>query len=75
MSDTRIPFHLRLRQLLAERNITTVKFELDTGIARRILYKQDRKVTRAIIMACAYYFGISVDELIDGTTGEDFWYG
>lgn len=77
MADTKIPFHERLRRLVEERGITHNQFERDTGISRRIFYNQEkrRKVTRALIMACAYYFGMTVEELIEGTTGEDFWYG
>lgn len=69
------PLHHRLLQILGERDISTSQFERDTGIARRIFYRQDRKMHRSTIMACAYYFGMSVEELIEGTTGEDFWWG
>ena len=77
MADTVIPFHERLRQLVLDRNITLLQFEEDTGIARRIFYKpkKRKKLCRSTIMACAYYLDMSVDELIEGTTGEDFWYG
>jgi len=74
MADAKTPFHDRLRQLVEERGISHNRFERETGISRRIFYKQDRKMTRALIMACAYYFGLTVEELIVGTTGEDFWY-
>lgn len=65
-----ISFRQRLRELLWDREITTAQFEADTGICRGILY-QDRKTHRSMLMALAYYFGITVEELVSGTTLED----
>ena len=77
MADTLIPFYERLRRLVEERGVSHQQFERDTGIARRIFYKQEkrRKMCRSTIMACAYYFDMSVEELIAGTTAENYWYG
>lgn len=69
-----IPFCDRLRKLTAERGITTFRFEIDTGIARRIFYKQTSAIHRSTLMACAYYLGVTVEELVDGTNAMDFWY-
>ena len=65
-----ISFRQRLRELLWDREITASKFEADTGISRQILYI-DRKTHRSMLMALAYYFGITVEELVSGTTLED----
>ena len=65
-----IPLGQRIRELLWERGITTAQFELDTGISRNILYK-DRKTHRSMLMGLAYYFGITVEDLIRGTTAEN----
>ena len=77
MADNLIPFHERLRAIAKERGISQNRFEQDTGIARRIFSERPgrKKMYRSTIMAIAYYFGMTVEELIEGTTAVDFWYG
>lgn len=64
----------RIKLLLYKRGISTIQFEWDTGIARRIFYPYNRKLTRSTLMAVAYYLGISVEDLVDGTDAFDYWY-
>ena len=67
-----IPFSKRLSQLLRERGITIEQFEAD-GMSRRIIYDK-RKRRRLTLMGLAYYLGITVEELVDGTTAEEDWF-
>ena len=70
-----IPFFHRVRKILKERKITTLQFECDTGIARRILYKTDHRPHKATLMAIAYYLKMDGEELVKGTDVEDIWHG
>lgn len=63
----------KLRGLLKERHISINRFEEDTGICKHIFY-ENRAYHKATLMAIAYYFGLSVEELIEGTDAEDSWY-
>lgn len=67
-----IPFSKRLSQLLRERGITIEQFEAD-GMSRRIIYEK-RKRRRLTLMGLAYYLGITVEELVEGTTAEEDWF-
>ena len=65
----------RLKRLLQERGISANQFEVDTGIARRILCRSyERKIRRASFMAIAYYLDMRVEDLIADSTAEDHWY-
>ena len=64
----------RIKQLLWERGITTLKFEADTGMSRRLFYHRTGVVRRSILMACAYYLGITVEEMVEGTDAFEYWY-
>lgn len=61
----------KLRRILYSRGISTVRFELETGIARRIFY-EERPLRQATIMAIAYYLDMEVEELVEGTNAELF---
>ena len=67
-----IPFSKRLSQLLRERGITVEQFEAD-GMSRHIIYDK-RKHRHLTLMGLAYYLGITVEELVDGTTAEEDWF-
>lgn len=67
-------FIVRLEQILKERGIKKAQFEADTGISRRIFYGGERMVRKSTLMAIAYYLGIYVEKLIEGTDAEDVWY-
>lgn len=67
-----IPFSKRLSQLLRERGITIEQFEAD-GMSKHIIYDK-RKRRRLTLMGLAYYLGITVEELVDGTTAEEDWF-
>lgn len=67
-----IPFSKRLSQLLRERGITIEQFEAD-GMSRHIIYDK-RKRRHLTLMGLAYYLGITVEELVDGTTAEEDWF-
>lgn len=64
-----------MRILLFDKGITTMQFEADTGMSRRFLYKgYQRKLCRSTLMALAYYLGMTVEELVDGTDAMQYWY-
>ena len=67
-----IPFSKRLSQLLRERGITVEQFEAD-GMSRHIIYDKSKR-RRVTLMGLAYYLGITVEELVDGTTAEEDWF-
>lgn len=67
-----IPFSRRLSQLLRERGITVEQFEAD-GMSRHIIYDKSKR-RRVTLMGLAYYLGITVEELVEGTTAEEDWY-
>lgn len=67
-----IPFSKRLSQLLRERGITVEQFEAD-GMSRHIIYDKSKR-RRLTLMGLAYYLGITVEELVDGTTAEEDWF-
>lgn len=69
-----LPFHVRVRQLLLMKGVSQNKMEKETGISRRIVYPLKRRPTRSLLMALAYYFGITVDELVEGTDAYNDWY-
>lgn len=75
MKDPREHFGERVRRLLKERGKSSTDLEIDTGIARRILYKfYDQQPHRSTLMALAYYLETTVEELVDGTDAESAWY-
>ncbi len=67
------PFHERLRQLLRERGISHNQYERETGMSRAVLYPLKHRPTRSKLMALAYYFGITVEELVEGTDAFYDW--
>lgn len=68
------PFHERLRQLLRERGISHNQYERETGMSRGVLYPREYRPTRSLLMALAYYFGITVEELVEGTDAFYDWH-
>jgi hypothetical protein len=72
--DKLIPFCDKLRKILKEKGISTLKFEYDTGIGRRIFYETNRKHGKSLLMGIAYYLNMTVEELVKGTDAEDVWY-
>ena len=73
-SDDVIPLYLRVRQMLSEKGVSQNAFELDTGICRRVLYPHKHQPHRSTLMALAYYFGVTVEELVEGTDAVDIWH-
>lgn len=69
-----IPFTLRLRRLLDERNISIRQFSNDTSIDPHIFYEKNRRYRKATLMAIAYYLGITVEDIVNGTEAADYWY-
>ncbi len=72
-----IPFKDKLRKILKERKISLNRFSEETGINRaNFFYRKNvtHQHCRYIYMAIAYYLGMSVAELIEGTDGEEDWY-
>ena len=67
-----IPINRRIRYLLQDRGVPQAMFETETGIRKNILYRSN-KIRRSTLMALAYYFGMTVEELVKGTTAEEQW--
>ena len=67
-------FGEKLKRILYSRGISTLRFEQETTIGRRIFY-EDRRLHQATIMAIAYYLDMEVEELVEGTTAELFLTG
>lgn len=72
--DDLISFSDRLWQLLQEREISSLRFEQETGISRKILYNYKRKINKSMLMGIAYYLDMRVEELVEGTTAMDSWH-
>lgn len=73
-----IPFETKLRKILKQRKIYIFQFSQDTGIDRaNLFYRKNANQAhrKYIYMAIAYYLGMTVEELVDGTDGEIDWYG
>ena len=72
-----IPFRDKVKSMLWERGISLYQFNDDTGINRNNFFygRESHKHCRYIHMAIAYYFGMDVEELIEGTDAEIDWYG
>lgn len=70
-----ISFKTKLRSILKERGIHVTDFCLDTGINRQSFFHKHNKHHRTTYMAIAYYLGMRVEELIEGTDAEADWYG
>jgi len=71
-----IPFKDRMKQRLKERGVTLTQFCVETEInPQRFFYTHKHKHHRAYYMACAYYLGTTVEELVEGTDAEIDWYG
>ena len=69
------PFYERVRLLLQERGISHHQIEYETGMSRAALYSRYKhQPSRSRLMALAYYFGMTVEELVDGTDAMDDWY-
>ena len=69
-----IPFNDRLRQILYDKDISTYRFEIETGISRRFFYRYNHKINRSTLMGIAYYLDMRVEDLVDGTTAMDALY-
>ena len=72
--DDLIPFGYKLRNILKERKISHVRFEMDTGIRRGILYATKHRHHRSTLMAIAYYLKMDVEALVEDTDAMDDWY-
>lgn len=65
----------KVKDLLRENHLSMGHFEAETGIHRAFFTRYDyHKPRRTTIAAIAYYFGIGVEELVEGTDAEDIWY-
>ena len=67
-------FGEKLKRILYSRDISTLRFERETGIGRKLFYAE-RKINTSTIMAIAYYLNMEVEELVEGTTAELFLTG
>ncbi len=59
--------------MLDERGLTQFKFCQDLGIDRSRFFR-DKHRPRYVYMAIAYYFGMDVDDLMEGTEAVDDFY-
>ena len=70
-----ISFKTRLRGILAQRGIYLQDFCADTGIDRVSFFHKANRHHRTTYMAIAYYLGMKVEDLIEGTDAMNDWYG
>ena len=72
-----IPFRDKLRKILREKHITVFQFCQDTGFDRASFFYRKKRGDhhgRHVYMAIAYYLGMDVDNLLDGTDAMDDFY-
>lgn len=66
-------FKYKLSLILSEQGKTFYSMEKDIGLFRSTIY---RGVTNRLqLAAIAYYVGMTVEELVEGTDAMDIWYG
>jgi len=63
-----IRFYLRVNGLLSQRGLSQHKMELGCGVSRHTIYRGPK--TKTPVAALAYYFGITMEELVEGTDAE-----
>lgn len=69
-----VPFKDKVKALLKQRRIPLTQFAEETGLDRvNFFYRDMHKHCRYIHMAIAYYFGMTVEELVAGTDAEFDW--
>lgn len=65
-------FREKLKQILKQRGISLSRFSEDTGIDRvSFFYKRAEARKPHVYMAIAYYLGMTLEELLEGTEMED----
>jgi hypothetical protein len=68
----RIKFIYKLTRILDEQGKNLYQMEAATGIFRGTVYRGVKRKTT--LCAIAYYLGMKVEDLVDGTDAEDIWY-
>ena len=70
-----IPFNQKLKGILKKRKMSIAAFCADIGIDRAaFFYKKGHKHHRIYYMGIAYYLGMTVEDLVDGTDAMDVYY-
>lgn len=65
-------FIYKLSLILSEQEKSFHSMERDIGLARSVLYRGVKR--RTTLCAIAYYVGMTVEELVEGTDAMDIWY-
>ena len=65
-------FRSRVYSLLYEKEQTVEDITKVCGVTRWTIYRGVK--TRSTLCALAYFFGITVEELVRGTDAEKIWY-
>lgn len=66
-------FIYKLSLILSEQEKSFCSMEQAIGIARSTIYRGVKY--KSTLAAIAYYVGMTVEELVDGTDAMDIWYG
>jgi IS30 family transposase len=66
-------FAYKLSLILSEQGKSFYSIEKDIGLARTTIYRGIKRKTT--LAAIAYYVGMTVEELVEGTDAMDIWYG
>lgn len=77
MSESTTDFRVKLRGILRKRRVSIIDFCEELGIDRANLFYRNppKKHNRHTYMAIAYYLGMDVEKLIEGTDAENDFYG
>lgn len=57
--------------LLYDRGLSTCDMERGCGVARQTVYRGVK--CRSVLAALAYFFGMTVEELVKDTEAEEIW--
>lgn len=71
-SDVRMKFAYKLSLILSEQGKSFYSMEREIGVFRGTIYRGVKR--RTTLAAIAYYVGMTVEELVEGTDAVDIWY-
>ena len=66
-------FAYKLSLILSEQGKCFYSMEKAVGVARGTIYRGVKRKTT--LAAIAYYVGMTVEDLVEGTDAMDIWYG
>lgn len=72
MSRRKKKLRYRVAELLADRGLVQSDLEPGCGVHRQTVYNGVK--SRSTLCALAYFFGMTVEELVKGTEAEELWF-